>query len=80
MKVIPIVFGPLETIPKRLSKDFEIRGQVDTIQITALRSATILRRAEETCCHSREKPSANAGMKNSRVKYYYHHQFLCTQS
>ena len=37
--VIPIVFGVLETIPKRLVKgleDTEIRGQVETIQTTAL--------------------------------------------
>ena len=40
----------------------EIRGQEETIQITAL-----LRLAEETCCHSDSsgKPSANAGVKKS---------------
>ena len=35
---------------------------------TALRSARILGRVEETCCHSNssEKPSANANVKNSQ--------------
>ena len=54
MKVmmIPIVIGPLGAIPKGLVKeleDLEIRGQVETIQTTAiLRSAKILRRVLET--------------------------------
>ena len=37
--VIPIVIGALETIPKGLIKgleDLEIRGQIETIQSTAL--------------------------------------------
>ena len=50
MKVTVIV-GALETIPKRLVKgleDFEIRGQIETIQTTtSLRSAKILRRVLE---------------------------------
>ena len=51
MTVKPIVIGTLRTIPKGLVKrlkDFEIRGQVKTIQTTALlRSARILRRVLE---------------------------------
>ena len=42
---------------------------MEIIQTTALlRSAIILKRLEETCCHSNssEKPSANAGVKNSQ--------------
>ena len=53
----------------RISK-VTLRGQVETIQTIAfLRSAKILRRVLETCCHSdsSEKPSANAGMKNAQV-------------
>ena len=46
----------LDTIPKGLVKgleELEIKGQVETIQTTALlRSARILRRILETCCHS----------------------------
>ena len=47
--VIPIVIGALETIPKCLVKgldDIEIRGRVETIQITVL--LRILRRDLET--------------------------------
>ena len=72
MKVmfVPIVIGALGTITKRLLKgleDLEVGGRVETIQTTTLlRTARILR-LEETCCHSdsREKPSANADLKNS---------------
>ena len=50
--VIPIVIGALGTIPKGLVKgleDLELRGQVQTIQTTALLSLTrILRRVLET--------------------------------
>ena len=50
--VIPVVVGVLGTIPKGLVKgleDLEIRGQVETIQTTALlRLARILRRVLET--------------------------------
>ena len=53
-------------------EDLEIRGGVETIQTTALlRSARILRRVLETCCHSKssEKSSANAGVKTlTKVK------------
>ena len=72
---VPIVIGALGTITKRLFKgleDLEVGGRVETIQMTALlRTARILRRAletDETCCHSnsREKPSANTDVKNSK--------------
>ena len=47
VRVIPIVLGALGTIPEGLIKtqeDLEIRGQLETIHITALlRSAGILR-------------------------------------
>ena len=50
--VIPVVIGALGTIPKGLVKgldDLYIRGQVKTVQTTALlRSARILRRVLET--------------------------------
>ena len=50
--VIPIVVGALGTVPKGLEKmleELEIRGRIETIQITALlRSARILRRVLET--------------------------------
>ena len=49
---IPIVIGALGTVTKGLTKgleDLKIRGQVETIQTTALlRSARILRRVLET--------------------------------
>ena len=54
MKVtmIAIATGALRTIPKGLIKgreDFKIRGQVETIQTTALlKSARILRRVLES--------------------------------
>ena len=73
--MIPIVIGALGTITKGLVRGLEdlvIRGQVETIQITALlRSAKVLRKVlenEETCClsNSGEKASANAGVKNTK--------------
>ena len=49
---IPIIIGTLGTVPKGLIKgleDLEIKGQMETIQTTALlRSARILRRVLET--------------------------------
>ena len=52
MAVIQIVIDALGAIPKGLVKEqeeLEIRGQVETIQTTALlRSARILRRVLET--------------------------------
>ena len=49
VKRIPIIIGVFGTIPKRLVKelgDFEIRGQVETIQTTSWKP-------EETCSHSK---------------------------
>ena len=50
--IIPSVIGALDTVPKGLVhglEDLEIRGQVETIQTTALlRSTRILRRVLET--------------------------------
>ena len=68
--VIPIVIGALWTIPKGFVKgleDLEIRGQVQTIQTTALlRSPKTLRVLEESyfLSNSSEKSSTNAGVKN----------------
>ena len=64
----PIVIGVLGTIRKGLEKgleDLDTRGQIKTIQTSALlRSARILKRVLETCCHSnsREEPPANASV------------------
>ena len=72
MVVIPIVIDALGTITKGLVQgleDLEITGRVETIQTTALlRAGRILRRVLETCCQSNssEKPSVNAGVKNSQ--------------
>ena len=49
--VIPIVIGAFGTVTKVLIQgleDLEIRGRVETIQTTALRSVRILRRVLET--------------------------------
>ena len=73
--IIPIVIGALGTVTKLLLKgleDLEVGGQVETIQTTALlRTATILRRVLEICCHTNfsEKPSANTDVKNSKRVY-----------
>ena len=70
--IVPIVIGALGIITKRLLKgleDLEIGGRVETIQTRALlKTARILRRVLETCCHSNssEKPSANTDVKNSK--------------
>ena len=70
--VIPIVIGALRLIPKEQIqglKDLDISGQKETIQSTALlRSARILRRVLKTCYYtnSSEKPSTNAGVRNSQ--------------
>ncbi len=69
--IIPIVIGEFVTVTKRLLKgleDLEVGGRVETIQTTALlRTARILKRVLETCCHSdsSEKPSANADVESS---------------
>ena len=69
--VILIVIGSHGTILKELVKrleDLEKKEQLEAIQTTALRSARKVRRVLEICSHSNstEKPSANAGMKNSQ--------------
>ena len=71
--VLPIVIGALGTVTKGLAQgleDLEIIGRVETIQTTAFLDRPEnkeTRRLEETCCHSNssERPSANAGVKNS---------------
>ena len=69
--IIPIVIGAFGTVTKGLLKgleDLEIRGQVETIQTTALlRTARILRRVLKTSCHlnSSERPSSKTDVKNS---------------
>ena len=70
--IIPSVIGAFGTVTKELLKgleNLEVGGRVETIQMTALlRTARILRRVLETCCHSNssEKPSANTDVKNSK--------------
>ena len=70
--IAPIVIGAFGTITQGLLKgleNLEVGGRVETIQTTALlRTARILRRVLETCCHSNssEKPSANTDVKNSK--------------
>ena len=69
--IIPIVIGAFGTVTKGLLKgleDLEICRRVETTQATKLlRTARILRRVPETCCHSNssERLSANADVKNS---------------
>ena len=70
----PIVISVIETIRKGLVKeveDLEIKGQVETIQTTALLTSESWEeswRLKETCYHSnyREKLSANSRMKNTQ--------------
>ena len=54
--IIPIVIGAFGTVTKELLKgqgDLDVGGRVETIQTTVLlKTARILRRVEETCCHS----------------------------
>ena len=50
-------------------EDLEIRGRVETIKTNALlRTARILRRVLESCCHLNfcENPSPNLDVKNSQ--------------
>ncbi len=69
--IVPIVIGAFRTVTKGLLKgleDLEVGGRVETIQTTELlKTARILRRVLETCCHSIscKKPSAYADVKNS---------------
>ena len=68
--IIPIVIGAFGTVTKGLLKrleDMKVGGRVKTIQTTVLlRMARILRRVQETCCHSNfcEQPSAKTDVKN----------------
>ena len=70
--IIPIVIGAFGIVPKGILKgleDLEVGGRVETIQTTALlRTTRILRRVQETCCHSNssERLSAEADVKNSK--------------
>ena len=72
VKIIPIVIGAFGTVTKELLKgleDVEIGRWVETIQTTALlRTARILRKVLDICCHSNSsgRPSANADVKNSK--------------
>ena len=72
MTIVSIVIGAFGTVTKRLLKgleDLEVGGRVETIQMTALlKTARILRRVLETCCHSNsgEGPSTDADVKNSK--------------
>ena len=71
--IVPFVIGAFGTITKGLSKgleDWEVGAWVETIQMTALpRTARILRRVLEICCHSNssEKPSDN---------HHHHHHHV----
>ena len=79
IKVIPIVVGALETVPKRLGKRWEKVWKIRKSEGES-RPSRILHccnrleyseefwRPEETCCHSAssEIPSANADVKNSK--------------
>ena len=75
--VIPVVIGVLGAGTKgsvQGQEDLKISGRVETIQTTALfRSTRILKRVQDICCYgdSREKPSAKAGVKNSKEKKNY---------
>ena len=67
--IIPIVIGAFDTVTKWLLKELEeleVWAWVGAIQTTALlRTARILRRVLETCCHpvSTEIQSAKADVK-----------------
>ena len=70
--IVPIVIGAFGTVTKGLLKgleDLEVGGRVETMQNTAvLRTARILRRFLEICCHSNsnKRPSALTEVKNSQ--------------
>ena len=72
VKMIPTVIRVLWMIPKGLEREHEemkIEGRTETIQtIAILRSASIPRRILETWrdSDSCERPSANAGVKDSQ--------------
>ena len=48
VSVIPFVVGGIRNNAKSIGKDMEIRGQVETVHTTALRSVRILRSVLET--------------------------------
>ena len=67
--IVPILIGAFGTVTKEL---LEVGGRVETIQTTALPVLQLPEYWEgswklEMCCHSisSERPSANAGVKNS---------------
>ena len=67
--IITIAIGAFGTVTKGLFKgleDLEVGDRVETIQTTLLRTAGILNRVLETCCHSisSEILSAYADVKN----------------
>ena len=72
MTIVPVVIGVFGTVTKGLLKgleDLEVGERLETIQtIALLRTARILRRVLETCCHSNssERPSVNTDVKNSK--------------
>ena len=75
MTFIPVVIGALGTVTEGLVKgleDLEIRGRVETIQLQHCWDRPeyweAYWRLAGTCSHSNssEKPSANAGLKNSK--------------
>ena len=75
MTVIPVITGALVMILKDLVKRLEVlevRVQAETIQTTAFKNWPEYReeswRLEKTCClsDSNERPSADAGVKNSQ--------------
>ena len=78
---MPIVIGALVTVTIGLVQgleDLETRGQVKTIQTTALLSQPEYCeeswKLEETCCRSNSsgRPSTNAGVKNfQRSKKFF---------
>ena len=73
--IIPTVIGAFGTVTNGLLKgleDLEVGGREETIQTTALlKTARILRRVREICCHSisSERPSAYADVKNSNDQW-----------
>ena len=66
-----IVVGALWMVTKGLGRKLEIRGRIETVQITVLRRLAIIRRifleTRETCCQSdfSERPAVLTGVKNS---------------
>ena len=68
MKVAVIVIGALGTIPKGLVKGQENLESWDHPDYSIIKIGLNTENIRETCCHSVscEKPSANAGEKNSQ--------------